>query len=156
MEDRAAAAVAGMTGELSASSTAHREDQIVQRLRTVAVISAMLLAVAACQAGASPAAQTPAAPGATEATPPPAGAGSSATIKDLAFEPADLTTAVGGQVTWTNMDGVAHTVTLDDGSVDSGNLQNGATFSHTFTSAGTFAYHCNIHPSMKGTVTVSG
>ena len=48
----------------------------------------------------------------------------------------------------------AHTVTADDGSFDSKSLASNATFSQTFAKAGTFAYHCAIHPGMKGTVTV--
>jgi plastocyanin len=58
-------------------------------------------------------------------------------------------------VTWTNLDGVAHTVTADDGSWGSGTLGQGATYSHVFTSPGTYTYHCAIHPFMTGTVTVT-
>ena len=58
-------------------------------------------------------------------------------------------------ITWTNDDGFAHTVTADDDSFDSGNLDGGATFEQTFDEAGEFAYHCNIHPQMTGTVSVS-
>jgi hypothetical protein len=47
-------------------------------------------------------------------------------------------------------------VTADGGAFDSGNLATGQTFSQTFSAAGTFAYHCNIHPQMTGTVTVTG
>jgi plastocyanin len=57
-------------------------------------------------------------------------------------------------VTTTNADAATHTWTADDGSWDSGSLANGASSTHTFGSAGTFAYHCAIHPSMKGTVVV--
>ena len=45
-------------------------------------------------------------------------------------------------------------MTADDGSFDSGNLAPGATFSQSFSTPGTFTYHCNIHSSMTGTVTV--
>ena len=45
-------------------------------------------------------------------------------------------------------------MTADDGSFDSKSLASNATFSQTFAKAGTFAYHCAIHPGMKGTVTV--
>ena len=48
-----------------------------------------------------------------------------------------------------------HTVTADDGSFDGGPLATGATFSQTFSTAGTFSYHCKIHPSMTATITVS-
>ncbi len=76
-------------------------------------------------------------------------------IKDFAFNPASLTVAVGGAATWTNQDTTGHTVTADDGSFDSKTLPNGQTFSQTFSTAGTFAYHCTIHPTMKGTIVVS-
>jgi plastocyanin len=59
-------------------------------------------------------------------------------------------------VTVTNADPTAHTWTADDGGWDSGSLAQGASSTHTFTTAGTFAYHCAIHASMKGTVVVDG
>ena len=82
------------------------------------------------------------------------GAGSEVTIADFAFDPGDLTVAVGDSVTWANEDGATHTVTSDDDAFDSGDLSSGATFEETFDEAGTFAYHCDIHPQMSGTVTV--
>jgi plastocyanin len=83
-----------------------------------------------------------------------AAAGGSVAIQDLAFQPNALTVPVGSTVTWTNNDSTQHTVTADDGSFDSGILQQGGTFSQTFATAGTFAYHCTIHDSMTGTITV--
>jgi Cupredoxin-like domain len=62
---------------------------------------------------------------------------------------------VGQSVRWTNQDGAAHTVTADDGAFDSGSLAGGKSFSFAFDRVGTYAYHCNIHPGMKGTVTVA-
>jgi len=96
------------------------------------------------------------APASTEPTSAasPAGAAESVAIQNLAFQPGTLTVPVGTTVTWTNNDSTQHTVTADDGSFDSGVLQQGATFSQTFTTAGTFSYHCNIHSSMTGTITV--
>jgi len=78
----------------------------------------------------------------------------SVTIKDFSFSPSTVTIAVGGTVTWTNNGSSAHTVTADDGSFDSGDLSQGKTYSHTFDTAGTFAYHCSIHPNMKAEVVV--
>jgi len=75
-------------------------------------------------------------------------------IKSFAFSPPSLTVAAGTTVTWTNNDSVAHTVTADNGSFDSGQIQPGATYSHTFASAGSVAYHCSNHPFMKATVSV--
>lgn len=61
----------------------------------------------------------------------------------------------GTKVTWTNNDGAPHTVTSDSGAFGSQTLNQGNTFSFTFTSAGTFPYHCAFHPGMKGTVIVT-
>jgi len=58
-------------------------------------------------------------------------------------------------VSWTNTGPSNHTVTANDGSFDSGTIQRNATFNFTFSKAGTFAYHCSIHPTMTATVTVS-
>ena len=86
---------------------------------------------------------------------PPAGpAAVDVSIKDFSFQPATIDVPLCGTVTWTNDDTTGHTVTADDGSVDSGTIAPGATFSHTFTTVGTFAYHCAIHPTMTATVTV--
>jgi plastocyanin len=57
-------------------------------------------------------------------------------------------------VTWTNT-GVTHTVTADKGLLDSGMFKSGETFLFTFARGGTFTYHCAIHSSMRGTVTVT-
>jgi plastocyanin len=76
-------------------------------------------------------------------------------VKNMAFSPASLSVAPGTTVTWVNNDGVAHTVTADDGTFDSGSIAPGNSFTHTFSSAGTVNYHCSIHPMMKGAVTVT-
>ncbi len=77
------------------------------------------------------------------------------TIQNFAFSPAHLSVAPGTTVTWTNKDSVAHTVTSDTSAwPDSGSVNTGQTFSFTFKKAGTYTYHCSIHPSMVGTVTV--
>lgn len=85
----------------------------------------------------------------------PAAGAPAVTIKGFAFNPAAITVPAGTTITWTNEDSARHTVTLDNGAVTSDALSTGATYSQTFTSAGTFAYHCSIHPSMKGSVTVT-
>ena len=77
------------------------------------------------------------------------------TLANFAFSPASLEIKVGDTVTWINKDEVTHTVTGDTAGIfDSGNLATNATFSYTFTSAGTFKYHCLPHPYMTGTVIV--
>jgi plastocyanin len=77
-------------------------------------------------------------------------------IKNFAFNPPNATVAPGTTVTWVNNDQTAHTVTANDGAFDSGTLQPGQSYSFKFDKAGTYAYHCNIHPDMTATVTVSG
>jgi plastocyanin len=76
----------------------------------------------------------------------------------FAFSPASLTIKAGTTVTWKNSTAASHTVTSDDGkSFNSGTsnpIASGATFSFTFNTPGTFAYHCAIHPTMKATIVV--
>jgi plastocyanin/glucose/arabinose dehydrogenase len=109
-------------------------------------------------AAPAPAPAAPAAP--APAAPAPGAAESAVTIAGFAFQPADLTVAAGTNVTWTNTDSVAHTVTWDDKSVDSGLFGQGETFSHTFDTPGTYGYYCIPHGSpgagMHGSVTVTG
>ena len=89
---------------------------------------------------------------------PPASAQSTVnvSIKGFAFNPAAITVVIGenSTVTWTNQDSVTHTVTSDTGAFNSGDLSSGQTFTHTFTTPGTYSYHCSIHTYMQGVVTV--
>jgi plastocyanin len=79
----------------------------------------------------------------------------SVTIKDFKYAPASISVSVGDSITWTNQDIAPHTATASDGSFDTGNLSKGKSGTVTLSKAGTFAYICSIHPSMKGTVTVA-
>jgi len=86
-------------------------------------------------------------------TPPPKNA---VDISGFAFKPASITIKAGVTLTWTNKDGATHTVTSDNGAfTSSGDLATGETYQFTFMTAGTYPYHCAIHPAMKGTVTVT-
>jgi plastocyanin len=76
-------------------------------------------------------------------------------IKDFSFQPSSITVPVGTIVTWVNSDPSSHTVTSDDGKFNSGNIITGGQFKFTFSQPGTYKYHCNIHPSMTGVVTVT-
>lgn len=71
-----------------------------------------------------------------------------------AFNPSDVTVAVGTTVTWLNTDTVAHTSTSDAVGWNSNTIAPGGQFSNAFPTAGTFSYHCAIHPGMVGTVVV--
>ena len=79
---------------------------------------------------------------------------SPATINNFAFMPSTVTIAAGTQIQWTNQDGTAHTVTADDNRFHSDFLDQGQTFSQTFSAPGTYPYHCSIHPFMKGKIVV--
>jgi len=85
-------------------------------------------------------------------TPP---ASNTVTIQSMAFSPSTITITAGSTVKWTNNDAIAHTVTSNTGAFDSGNMAAGATYSYTFSTAGTYNYHCTYHSGMTGTVMVN-
>jgi plastocyanin len=69
------------------------------------------------------------------------------------FSAPNIEVAAGTTVTWTwNSGGTAHNVTFSDAA--SGDKSGTATYSRQFNAAGTFSYHCTIHPEMTGTVLV--
>lgn len=77
-------------------------------------------------------------------------------IKDMKFSPASVTVAKGDTVEWTNRMTTDHTVAPDNSEFpSSGHIKPGQMFSHVFSASGPVAYHCEIHPFMKGTVVVS-
>lgn len=136
---------------------------IDRRLAALAVFTS--LAVAACGGGAATTAPSvaPASAAASEAPSAAGGACSPSaaaptvpvTIAGFAF-PATITAKVGDVVGFTNEDGAPHTATLDDGSCTTENLGQGATGALVFSAAGSYPFHCKIHPTMTGTIEVSG
>jgi plastocyanin len=76
-------------------------------------------------------------------------------IQGMAFNPSTITVKSGTTITWTNKDGVAHTVTSDNNLFNSGSIGNGGTYSYTFSTVGTFQYHCSLHPEMTAKVIVT-
>jgi plastocyanin len=75
-------------------------------------------------------------------------------IVNFSYDPDPVTIQEGGKVIWLNQDSAPHTATADDGSFDTGVLQEGKLKSETFKEAGTFTYHCELHPNMHGTIEV--
>lgn len=75
-------------------------------------------------------------------------------IQNFAFNPTSLTVKAGTTVTWVNKDSTTHTVISDNGAFTSGDLSPGLNYTYTFNNTGTYPYHCSIHPSMIGTITV--
>jgi plastocyanin len=75
-------------------------------------------------------------------------------IVDFAYDPDPVTIEEGGKVIWQNEDSAPHTATADDGSFDTGTLEEGKLGSESFKKAGAYTYICTIHPEMHGTVEV--
>ncbi len=126
-----------------------RRSRILQAASAVLLILACI--IAGCTSTSAPA------PSATATPAPAASAPPAISIKNMAFSPATLTVKPGTTVTWTNDDITSHTVVSDENSpvaYTSPLLASGASFPFTFTQAGTYSYHCGIHPSMKGTILV--
>jgi plastocyanin len=73
-------------------------------------------------------------------------------IESNSFNPENVTIMQGGTVLWTNKDSGTHTVTADNGSFDSGDIQPGGSFSLSFTTIGPHDYHCRYHPEQRGVV----
>jgi len=76
-------------------------------------------------------------------------------IKNFLFSPAPLQAKAGVAVTVTNADDTAHTVTADDKSFDTGDIDGGAKGTITIAKPGKYAYHCDIHNYMTGVIEVS-
>lgn len=88
-------------------------------------------------------------------SPTPSSPPTEVAIRGFAFSPPSLSISVGTTVRWTNYDAMAHTAMADAGAFDTGRLERDASAEYTFSTAGAFAYHCAIHPSMTATVTVT-
>jgi plastocyanin len=92
--------------------------------------------------------------------PPPSGEGEKlersvkVEIANFEYNPDPVRVAAGGKVIWLNQDSAPHTATADDGSFDTGTIDEGKLKSETFKTPGTFTYHCEIHPQMHGTIEV--
>jgi len=75
-------------------------------------------------------------------------------IVDFAYDPDPVTIEEGGKVIWINEDSAPHTATAEDGSFDTGTLEEGKLGSESFKEPGSYPYICSIHPEMHGTVEV--
>lgn len=116
----------------------------------------LLLVVAGC--GGSSGSSS----GSTGTANSPAAAAAAATVMVIpdpatigAFTPPTVTLKAGDTVQWAFQDGNPHTATSDTGTFSSLPLTKGKTYSYKFAKAGTYKYHCSIHPEMMGTVTVN-
>lgn len=78
-------------------------------------------------------------------------------VVNFAYEPEPFTTTAGSTVWWVNEGSATHTVNSDefgDGFTGSGTIRTGKGFSYTFDTPGEYAYFCNNHPGMEGTIIV--
>lgn len=75
-------------------------------------------------------------------------------IKDFQFQPDSKTINLGDGVTWVNQGAVPHTSTENGNLWSSGSIASGGKFTRIFDKAGTFGYHCSIHPGMTGKIIV--
>ena len=136
---------------------------IDRRLAALAVSAS--LAIAACGGGGATSAPSAAPPSTAASQAPSAAAGPCApssaaatvpvTIEGFAF-PGTISAKVGDVIGFTNQDGASHTATLDDGTCTTEGLGKGETGSLVFSAAGSYPFHCRIHPDMKGTIEISG
>ena len=129
------------------------------------VVAVALLGAAACGSSnssnttASPSTTTPSTPtpttpstGSTTTVSIPVGA---AGLTTTAFAPNPVNIKFGDSLNFVNNDSIAHTATANNGSTfNSGTIAPGGSFKATFSTAGSFAYHCAFHPGMVGTVNV--
>ena len=93
----------------------------------------------------------------TESEPAPSGEAAKSEkveIVEFTYQPDPVVVQAGGKVIWQNQDAAPHTATADDESWDTGTIEKGKLGSETFKEPGTFAYFCEIHPDMRGTVEV--
>lgn len=137
----------------------------------LALVTVTTMILVACGGGSTTAQSTPTSAPATATTAPTATSqpssspSSTSTVAKVqiveqngmyAFQPSTLTIKKGTQVIWTNASDAPHTVTSDTGAFNTASsLSQNQTFMMTFTTAGKFAYHCNIHTYMKATITVT-
>jgi plastocyanin len=85
---------------------------------------------------------------------PPSAAEGQVEYRLVAVTPREIRIRAGETVEWVNRDPLVHTVTADDGTWDSGDMEEGARFTRRFDRPGRFPYHCRPHPQMTGVVIV--
>lgn len=125
----------------------------MRRLRYLLVGISLTFAAGCGGSGtANSSSNTPTGPTGTGAN-PSGSTSTSISVNDDFYSPSSTTIAVGSAVTWTWKGTQEHSVTFDDGQHSA--TQSSGTYTRTFSTTGTFAYHCIVHgQAMSGTVTV--
>lgn len=118
---------------------------MMQRILAVAIVA---VALAGCGSSSKKSASTT-----TQATAAAAPAAATIVLKNIAFNPKDVTVKVGDTVEWKWDDGaVQHNVSGPD---FKSSVQSSGTYRHTFSAPGQVKFECTLHPGMTGTVEVS-
>jgi plastocyanin len=141
----------------NAHNHAHNRTEIAVKprhsLSSLVVIAATALLFAGCGDGDSPSASANSSGSSSQVA--SGGSASAVKISDFKFAPASVTVKPSARVAVTNEDSTAHTATADDGhSFDTGTLAQGASQTISVSKAGSYPYHCSIHPFMHGTLVV--
>ena len=135
--------------------------------RLAPALALFAILVAACSGGGTSSA-APVASAAAPSAAAPSSAGGPAcavststatvavTMQNTAFNPATVQAKVGDVIGFTNKDSIQHTATLDDGSCTTDIVAGGGTAALSFTAAGTYPFHCKIHPNMTGKIEITG
>jgi plastocyanin len=122
---------------------------------SLALVLTLALLVTSCGSGSTGSADaTTPSDGTTAVTGQSGGVEVQVIMTNRSYDPRTITIAVGDTVTWLNQDAPRHDVVADNGEFNSPLFDKGQSFSFTFTTAGTYPYHCTIHPGMTGTVVV--
>ena len=77
-------------------------------------------------------------------------------IRATGFVPKTVTIAGGDTVTWKNTDTVNHQVVANNGAFASGQIAPKRIYAKRIDTPGTYNYHDALHPTLKGTVKVTG
>ena len=123
------------------------------RMPAIGMLLASFVAVSACGSnGTNGLGATPTAP----TVPPPQVTVDVAEINGpYSFYPSPAMVQSDQTVVWRNFDTVTHHVVFDKGSIDTGTLAPGTLSQPMAIGAGTWTYHCSIHPTMVGSVTIT-
>ena len=129
------------------------------RLPSIALALVVALVVSGCgssddESSSSSSQVTTSATAAPQTQARPAVQSATVDIRSFKYKPVSVTVKRGGRVRWTNADSAAHTATADARSFDTQTIDEGEARTVTMTRAGSFPYHCDFHPFMKGTVVV--
>ena len=150
-----------MPSPLTSADAVRRSRRIPPHVAALAGVAALVLGACTSSGYGASSGQTPNSSSAavhasaSVAVPQPA---ADVDISNFRFTPAQLTVKAGSTIRWTNgghLEDVIHSVNFPAAGIDSSVLHHGDQFTHTFTTPGTYAYLCQIHPFMHGTVVVT-